>query len=255
MPKDRQVENVDRYFGNFTKLIAERIKKKGKVRILDAGCGYGLAMLGFVKRFGDKLEMVGYNYSKHDGNTQLLKKKAIEMGFFTKEELAKIKNFPKFSYHDASKKLPFKDNSFDFIYSMASIYLYDDKIAFLEDCSRILKKNGIARISPSFEKKDRKSGRPDYYWTFWEIWDKDKEVKIWNYANKIKGVKAIWKKRNQKGGNKPMYMEILGKKKVDFKLRFVSSIDYNFLWKGWSGVKSIYSTQLKEKFVPKWKRK
>jgi len=249
MPKDRGIEKFDRYFGDFTKIIATQIKKKGKVKIIDAGCGYGVAMMGFVKRFGEKVEIVGFNYSKHDGNLKKMKQQAIEKGIFKKQELPKIKNMPKFVYCDANKKLPFKDNSFDFIYSMASVYLYDDKIKFLEECNRILKKDGIARISvafyPHFEKK---KGFPSKYYEMWEVWDKGKEVKIWNYCKRIKGLKVVGKHKNSK-----QYLEIKKQPKLNFKLQFVSSIDYNFIWKEWGGVKSIYTTQ--KKFKPRWKIK
>ena len=254
MPKDRGIEKVDSYFGDFTKIIERTIKKKGKVKILDTGCGYGVAMIGFIKRFGEKVEMVGFNYSKHDGNLKKMKQQAIEKGIFTKQELKKIKNIPKIFYCDASKKLPFKDNSFDFIYSMASLYLYDNKIHFLEECNRILKKNGTARISPGFGRHHAKSGRtlyPEQYQEFWEIWDKGKEVKIWNYCKRIRGVRAIW--RGRKKGDKPMYIEIKKQSKLDFKLKLISSIDFNFLWKDWTGVKSIYTTQ--KKFTPRYKKK
>ncbi len=260
MPKDRGIEKVDSYFGNFTKIIAERVKKKGIVKILDAGCGYGVAMMGFVKRFGDKVEMIGFNYSKHDGNSEIMKQKAIKKGIFTKQELKKIRNVPRFVYCDASKKLPFKENAFDFIYSMASLYLYDDKIHFLEECNRILKKDGLSRISPGFgqHKTARVKNRwlikyPETYWNFWEVWDKGKEIKIWNYCNKIKGVRAVWKNRGK--GDKPQYIEIQGSPKVDFKLHFVSSVDMNFIWKKWGGVKSIYTTQKIGSFVPRYKKK
>jgi len=52
MPKDRGIDKVEAYFGDFVRLIGNRIKKQGKVRILEAGCGYGVAMMGVVKRFG-----------------------------------------------------------------------------------------------------------------------------------------------------------------------------------------------------------
>ena len=192
MPKDRGIKHVNKYFGNFTKLVANKIKEQGKVKILDAGCGYGVAMMDFVKKFGDKVEMIGYNYSKNDGDIEIMKKQAIKKRIFTKQELEKIKNLPKIIYIDASKGLPFKDNKFDFIYSMASVYLYDDKIKFLEECNRILKKDGIARISvafyPHFKKK---KGFPSKYYEMWEIWDKGKEVKIWNYCKRIKGIKSV----------------------------------------------------------------
>ena len=251
MPKDRGIEKFDRYFGSFTKIIAEQIKKKGKVKILDAGCGYGVAMMGFVKRFGEKVEIIGFNYSKHDGNLKKMKQQAIEKEIFSKKELPKIKNMPKFVYCDASKKLPFKDNSFDFIYSMASVYLYDDKIHFLEECNRILKKKGMARISVAFWPHfQNKKGFPSKYYEMWEIWNKGKEIKAHNYCKKIKGIKVVGKNNDSK-----QYLEIKKQSKLDFKLQFVSSIDYNFLWKEWGGVKSIYTTQKKGTFVPKYRKK
>ena len=165
---------------------------------------------------------------------------------------------PKILYVDANKKLPFKDNEFDFIYSMASVYLYDDKISFLEECNRILKKHGIARISVAFydHKKmySQKQGSkikkwfdlPKKYQNFWEIWDKGKEVKIWNYCKKIKGLKVVGK-----GEKSKQYLEIKKQPKLDFKLKLVGVIDLNFIWQGWGGVKSIYSTQIN--FTPKWR--
>jgi len=260
MPKDRGIEKADKYFGNFTKIIAERIKKQGKVKILDAGCGYGVAMMGFLKRHGDNVDICGYNYSKHDGNLEIMKQQAIKKDIFTKEELDKINKFPKFFYCNASKRLPFKDNTFDFIYSIASIYLYDDKIHFLEECNRILKKNGIARVSPSFGiHNDQSYGKvkhiPKEYWEFWRIWNKGKEIKPENYFGKFPGVSIVWRNRGKKGGDKPCYIEIKKQKKLDFKLQFVSSVDMNFIWTRWGGVKSIYTTQQKKDFIPRYKKK
>ncbi|MCX6750161.1 MAG: class I SAM-dependent methyltransferase [Candidatus Pacearchaeota archaeon] len=260
MPKDRGIEHIERYFGDFTKLVAKKIKKQGKVKILDAGCGFGVAMMGFIKIFWDKVEIVGYNYSKKDGNLETMKKEAIEKKIFTKEEVDKIKNLPKILYIDASQRLPFPDNTFDFIYSMASVYLYDDKIHFLEECNRILKKDGIARISVAFfEHKKRYLQRkgskkkvwitlPEHYRYFWEVWDKGKEVKIWNYCKRIKGLKVVGKNKESK-----QYLEIRKQPKLDFKLQFVSAVDLNFIWKKFGGIKSIYTTQ--KKFKPRWKVK
>ncbi len=257
MPKDRGMKNIDLYLDNFTKLITVKIKKKGKVKILDAGCGYGIAMAELVKIFGEKVEVVGFNYSKHDGNKELLKRELLKKKVFSRIELKKIKNFPKFIYCDASNKLPFKDHEFDFIYSMISMYLFDDKIAFLEECNRILKKDGIARISPAFGRHDSKlirgqKGVPEYYQYFWEVWDKGKQIKIWEYCNKTSGVRSIWKNRLK--GDNPMYIEIFGNVKVNFKLRFISSVDLNLIWNDWGGVKSIYTTQLREDFNPRYRK-
>jgi ubiquinone/menaquinone biosynthesis C-methylase UbiE len=261
MPKDRGIENVEKYFGDFTKLVEKKIKKKGKVKILDAGCGWGVAMMGFLKRFGDKVEIIGYNYSKYDGDIKKMKEQAMEKGIFTKQEISKLKKLPKIVYCDVEKGLPFKSNTFDFIYSMASVYLYEDKIKFLEECNRVMKKDGIARISVAFWPHKRmylkKAGSkkkvyitlPERYWSFWEIWDKGKEIKIWNHCKKIKGLKVVGKESDSK-----QYLQIKKQPKIDFKLRFISSIDLNFIWKKFGGVKSIYTTQLTGTFEPRYKK-
>lgn len=249
MTKDRGIGHIPSRHGNILELIEKKIKKKGKVRILDAGCGFGVAMMDFVKKFGNKVEMIGYNYTKKSGDVEKMKQKAINKKIFTKSELNKIKNMPKIYFINASKKLPFKSNSFDFIYSMASIYLYKNKIEFLEECNRILKKNGIARISPGFGKnKNSKSlkGTPNHYKNYWEIWNKGKEIEIQNYCKKIKGVKAIWENK----GKGPSYIEIKKQSKLNFKLQFVAAIDFHDLHDKWLGVKSIYTT--KKEFKPRW---
>jgi hypothetical protein len=90
---------------------------------------------------------------------------------------------------------------------------------------------------------------PESYQYHWEVWDKGREIKIWNYCNRVSGVRAVWKNRGK--GDKPMYIEVRGGKRVNFGLRFISSIDLNFIWKKFGGVKSIYSTQID--FKPRYK--
>jgi SAM-dependent methyltransferase len=247
MPRDRGIDKIDRYFGDFTRLIEQKIKKKGKVKILDAGCGHGVAMLGYLKLFGDKVEITGFNYSSEHGDTKIMKSEAIKKKIFSKNELQKLK-LPKILYLDASKKLPFKNNEFDFIYSMASVYLYDDKIHFLEECNRILKKDGLARISVAFWPHFKKiKGFPSRYYEMWEIWDKGKEIKVYDYFKKFNGLKSVGKNNESK-----QYLEMIKVPKLDFKLKFITSIDYNHIWREWTGVKSIYTTQ--KKFKPRWRK-
>ena len=242
MPRDRGIEQLEEGTGDFLDIISKTIAKKGKVRILEAGCGHGVSMLGFVKRFGEKVEMVGFNLNKEHGTIKRMKKQAVKKEIFTKEELKRVKNLPKIIYCDASKKLPFKDNSFDFVYSQASVYLFDDKIHFLEECNRILKKNGIARLSVPYRMREEKQAE-EYTYTF-EIWDKGKMITPKNYFRRIKGVRYI-------DSGRKSCLEIKKQPKIDFKLKIISSIDSNFIWHKWMGVKNIYTTQID--FKPHWK--
>jgi SAM-dependent methyltransferase len=244
MAKDRGIEKIEEITGDFLKIISKTIAKKGKVKILEAGCGYGVAMMGFVKRFGEKIEIIGFNLNREHGAIDRMKKQAVEKEIFTKAELKKIKNLPKIIYCDASKKLPFNSDTFDFIYSRAAVYLFDDKVKFFEECNRILKKGGIARIAPGFNSLPAPEGNKDEPYGI-EIWDKGIKVKPEKYFNKIREVKFVTKPK------KTHYLEILKTKNLDFGLKLIASIDYNFVWHEWMGVKSIYTTQIN--FKPHWK--
>jgi len=248
MPRDRGIDKLGKdRFGNFLDLINKQIKKEGRVRILDAGCGFGVTMMGFVKKYGDKVEIIGLNYDSKSGDLKRMKKEAVKKGIFTKSEIKKIKNMPRIVYADASKKLPFKTNSFDFVYGQASLYLFDDKIHFLEECIRILKKGGLARFnSVCWDNKGMNSKKGIYEISAaWEIWDKGKLVTPEKYFRKVRGVKIGYINR------KPRYLEVYGKSKINFGLKFTISIDTNFLWHEFGGVKSIYTTQLN--FKPRYK--
>lgn len=244
MPRDRGIEYIKRHFWDFLDLIEKRIKAKGKVKILDAGCGHGVGMIDLVKRFGEDIEIVGFNYSPDHGNPNLMRMQAIKKGIFTREEFRRIKNKPKFMYFDASKKLPFVSNSFDFIYSMSAIYLFEDKVHFFEECNRILRKDGIARLSIAC--KVREAEQAEEYTYPWEIWDKGKLIAPRDYFSRFDGIRI-----GPSTVKDILEMEIRKRLKMDCGLKLITSIDSNFIWHKWMGVKSIYTTQ--RSFKPYWK--
>lgn len=231
-----------------TDIIGIIKSKKKKIKVLEAGCGYGIAMLDLIKIFDSKIDIYGFNLKPKDGNLEIMKRQAIKKMIFTRKELEKVK-LPKIYYCDASKKLPFGNNTFDLIYSLSSVYLYEDKVHFLKEVNRILKKDGIAVLNPSFVKLtprilalSNKVGYPPHYSVYYELWDRGKEIPFWNYIKNFKGVKVVWKKRGKKDGDKPQYVEIRKTDKLDFGLKLVTAINYNLIWKNRSGIKSIYTT-------------
>jgi SAM-dependent methyltransferase len=248
MKKDRGIKELNDYFENFSKDIQKRIDKKGKVRILDAGCGYGLAMAGLIKKFGNNIEAIGYNLTKKDGTVSDFKKQAVKNGIFTQKEINKIKNIPKIIYINADKGLPFKKNSFDFIFSMASVYLYKDKIKFFEECNRVLKPEGIAKIS-LFETKNLKDKKVIFRNlrnsfsrnNLFEIWDKKAEVNFASYFDRIKGVEIKCGKRED-NNHAVVYLEISKQSKLNFKLKLIDTVNMGIIAPDRYGMRSIYTT-------------
>ncbi|POX64471.1 hypothetical protein C3492_05410 [Streptomyces sp. Ru62] len=247
MTRDRGLTHARKYLGDLESAVAARIEQQGRVRLLEAGCGYGMAMLELVRRFGDAVEVCGFNYSPIDGDEQRMRSEALARGIFSAEELERTQ-LPRIVFCDASRPLPFADASFDFVYSQASLYLYDDKAAFLEECNRVLAPGGQARISPSlhFDEKDA----PEKYQGYWEIWDQGREVELGEYLRRVPGIDLVW----PAGAERPdlAYLDLRRQNHLDLGLRLVASVDLNFVWHEWGGVRSIYSTQVA--FTPRYKR-
>ncbi|MEK6919085.1 MAG: class I SAM-dependent methyltransferase [Nanoarchaeota archaeon] len=257
MPKDRGIEHANRQF-DMSRLIDEKLRRKKKIRILDAGCGYGVAMIEIAKKYGDRVEVHGFLDNSNCGNQNIMKEQAVIKGVYTRDEIKKARKFPTYHFFDGSNKWPLPSNYFDIIYSMAAIYLVDDKVNFLQEANRVLAKNGVARISSPVPKvqwegkrlrSHKQKGYPKWYYNYYEVWNNGKEVEFHEYIKKFRGVKVELYKNKVKGRN---YIEIKKQPKLDLKLRLVASIDYNFLWKEWQGVKSIYTTQLS--FKPNYKK-
>ncbi|WP_416970854.1 class I SAM-dependent methyltransferase [Streptomyces sp. 4F14] len=247
MTRDRGLAHAQKYLGDFETVVAARIEQQGRVRLLEAGCGYGVAMMELVRAFGDAVEVHGFNYSPVDGDERRMRTEAVERGIFTEQDLAGV-TLPRITFCDASKPLPFPDGSFDFVYSQASMYLYDDKAAFLRECNRLLAPGGVARVNPSlhFDEKDA----PRKYQGYWEIWDGGREVELGDHLKGVEGIDLVW----PAGREHPdlAYVEVRRQDELDLGLRLVASVDLNFLWHEWGGVRSVYSTQVE--FTPRYKR-
>lgn len=228
--RTRGVQDAVRIIGNIIKDIEDLIKDKKKVTILEVGCGYGRALLDIKKIFKDKVTIHGINIGSR-WNTNLIRRFAIRQRMFSKKEADK--NIPRIHILDAGKKMPFKDGTFDFIFSQFCVQYIKDKSLFLEEVNRILKTDGMARIhlQPPF-----KSIYPPEYRELFEIWQNNRRVKFKEYMQRFKNINVYGRKHGRANN-------IIIKKARKFKLnlKFVTYIDLNQIFDNWQGVKSIYA--------------
>tara|TARA_Y100000034_G_scaffold88706_1_gene106480 strand:+ start:325 stop:1089 length:765 start_codon:yes stop_codon:yes gene_type:complete len=211
--------------GNISKQIKELLMKNKKIKILEIGAGFGRALLELKKIFGDKVEVFGTNFEK-EFNQKLTKEYAIDQGFSIKE-IPKI--YPNF---DAGKKLPFKKNSFDFIFCQATMQYISDRALFIEEVNRILTKEGKAVL----ELQEYRKEHPKEYENLIEIWHNGKKISVLQYLRKFKNIQIKKSK-----GRDWHYLVMNKTKNLKLGLKFVQVIELeNDIYSDWWGKKVIY---------------
>jgi len=227
MTKERGLKEAKVKLGDVESIILKLLKKKKKVKIFESGCGYGKVMIQLKEKFGNKIDIIGMNYKPVQGDREAIMS-------FTRTEGKKIiselkKKSIKVILGDAGKKLPFKTGSIDLVYSQTSSYLYEDKMHFFEEIARVLSKDGIARITPAYFKKNL----PEEFRQIIRIYNNRIEIPFEKFIKKFKNIKII-----QLPSNKQVIEIKSGK--LNFGLILESVINTNHIWKKWFGVVSIY---------------
>ena len=124
----RGLDKLGRRVGDITKVIDSLLKGKRKIRVLEVGFGFGRVLMELQKIYGNKVELYGMSKRRGHGDWKDIKKVAVEEGIFSEKEIKKIPK-PSLHFGDIDEGLPFKTNSFDFVYSQVSFFYYKDKKA------------------------------------------------------------------------------------------------------------------------------
>lgn len=131
-------------FSEITKILKKNFSNK-KVRILDIGSGNGISAVSFAKN--------GHDVSAVEPDpSSIVGTQAIN---FLKENLG-LYNLNIISTQ--GEKLPFKDNSFDVVFTRQCLHHASDLKKFLSEGFRVLKKNGLfisVRDHVVFNEKDK----------------------------------------------------------------------------------------------------
>ncbi len=112
------------------RFIAKHVnKQRGKIRILDVGCGTGAAVVDLKKLFGRRVEVIGVDVVHLQ--VDLARQKIKQQGVW-----AEVK------WYDG-KSLPFIDESFDAVYTSDVLGHVEDVRTWLLELNRVLKSNGV----------------------------------------------------------------------------------------------------------------
>jgi tocopherol O-methyltransferase len=136
---DSKLISHDASIIKMNKFIADKAKIKKSDLILDAGCSVGGSSLWFAKNYGARI--IGISLSKKE--ISLAKK-------FAKQKSIQNVEFKVMDYHNTE----FSSETFDTVLAIESVCYSYDKEKFLDECYRLLKKNGKIIITDYFKADD-----------------------------------------------------------------------------------------------------
>jgi cyclopropane fatty-acyl-phospholipid synthase-like methyltransferase len=137
-PKTRDVSDAQR---QLVRKVAEAGDFRRGMRVLDVGCGLGGPSVQVSEEFGSSVTGVDPGPYQRDRLRERMRKSSRESVFSP--------------VAGDAQDLPFRSRSFDRIYSVESAFHYADKLKFVRESSRALRRDGLLVIADILEKPGR----------------------------------------------------------------------------------------------------
>jgi SAM-dependent methyltransferase len=169
--RGRGLADLERRLGDVCGEIEARLERQDVVRVLELGCGFGMALLDLVARYGERVEAVGVTRLLADANRDVQREEASRrgVGFAT--------NLPAIVVADVSRGLAFADHAFDLVVSQVAWQYFANKAGVLREAMRVLATSGIALIDA--DEAERRL--PGEYARLFEIWRDGRLVTFGEY--------------------------------------------------------------------------
>jgi ubiquinone/menaquinone biosynthesis C-methylase UbiE len=227
--RGRGLDKLEERAGPVCRQIETRlIGAKRKLRLLEVGCGYGVALMQLRHRFRDRVELMGTNREESHGNRDAMLTAALLCDVSAVADVQSV-TLPTITYCDAADGLPFDDRSFDLVVSQMCVQYITDKILLLREAARVLRDDGIAMIHTPLNRPTI----PAPYALLLEIWDQGVPAALCEYVASGKGHECL-----QLGYHSCVHLSHC--KDFGSDLDLVYAIQLNRISPAWTGVKSIY---------------
>jgi ubiquinone/menaquinone biosynthesis C-methylase UbiE len=227
--RGRGLDKLELRVGPVCRQIEARlIGARRKIRLLELGCGYGVVLMQLRRRFQDQVQLIGTNRERSHGNADAMVAAALLRNVYAAAEIRSI-TLPAITYWDASRELPFDNCCFDLVVSQMCIPYVPDKILFLREAARVLRKDGIGLIHTPLDHPTM----PTFQTSLLEIWDQGAQVKFADYLGGCKGQTAM-----RLGYHSCVRLSHSHDFGADLAL--VCAIPLNEIFADWIGVKSLY---------------
>jgi SAM-dependent methyltransferase len=125
-------------------MIEQRLRERGRCRVLEAGCGEGRLLLELLAHFGERVELHGCNLANWPpmtGEETLLRSNEY-YNVIVPERLRSLP-LPTIHVADLQDLSDFPLRDFDFIFSQAVVPHIADKARALEQSARLLASDGV----------------------------------------------------------------------------------------------------------------
>jgi SAM-dependent methyltransferase len=228
--RSRGLQKADKRLGGaLSATFAELIGDGGReqLTVLEIGTGYAHVLLDMRMSAPDRLELHGINVEP-GYNQELIEEFARDQGL----DLPGVPA-PTIHVHNADNGLPFADETFDLIFSVATLHSIRDKLRVLEEVSRTLKPGGIALIEFPTASTDMVGVPvPAHYRQRMEIWDRGVAVDVFEWLGAQQGV-SVGQAEDDR------YLRI-SPDLSRFPAELVASFSLPEVWEKWWGCQSVY---------------
>jgi SAM-dependent methyltransferase len=220
--RGRGLADLERRVGNVRAEIDARLARQDVVRVLELGCGFGMALLDLVAHYGERVQTVGITQLRSDADRDVQHREAA------RRSIAPGTHLPAIAVADVSRGFPFADDAFDLIVSQVAWQYFAGKARVLREAMRVLSPSGIALIDA--DEVERRL--PGEYARLVEIWHDGRLLTFGDYLLQAGGSLA-----EAPDGT---YVRAGKCASLGAHLTPLFEIDLADIHAGWDGVKCVY---------------